>query len=123
MAYVDQGGTFHETYIASVFVGDTCLGFLTYDSGRADLHWNRFSLAYFCQYCGDVWARIVAQDERDKQRPFEVITHSCEKHNDLWDVPGSLLVGRIERLFLDFPPDAIRREFELHLKELNDGRY
>ena len=114
-AFVEPNGTLHEIYSGNIFIGNSHLGSLSYDSGRSDLRWQRNSLAYFCDSCGDIWARTVMQDSDGRFKAYDVVKCSCEKHQDSWNVPGSLLVGHYENLLKDLPPDAVRREFEIHL--------
>jgi len=116
--WVSKDGTLHEIYSGYIFVGNTLLGELNYDSGRADLGWHRCSYAYFCTNCGEVWARIVVQNSEGRPCYFEPLKVACEKHQDQWNIPGSLLVGHLENLLDSLPPEAIIREFQIHLKEL-----
>ena len=58
------------------------------------------------------------QDSQGRQKSFKALRVSCEKHHDWWNVAGSLLSGHYEYLLNDLPPDAIKREFKIHLKEL-----
>ena len=113
----DEGGL-HEVYNGVVLVGNRMLGELSYDSGRADLLWHRCSYAFFCRECGEVWARIVMQNSRGEQQDFEPVIVSCETHRDFWNIPGSLLTGHLGHLLNSLPPEAIVREFQIHLKEL-----
>jgi hypothetical protein len=86
------------------------------------------SLAYFCQTCGDVWARAVSTDSLDH---FDLIHRPCERHQAAaavsWGrVPGTLCEGpcgdlstmrwiaAIELL----PEPVLLREFHLHYKHL-----
>ena len=113
--WTDPDGTFHEIYTGYLFVGSDLLGELTYDSGRRDLGWHRCSYAMFCPHCGEIWARLVMHNSRGEQCYFEVQRVSCERHPDWWNVPGSMLVGHLEHLLADLPPDAVKREFAIHL--------
>jgi len=58
-------------------------------------------------------------DSRGDQQAFEVMGVSCEKHPDYWNVPGSLLAEHLEYLLDSLPPEALVREFQIHMKELS----
>ena len=112
----DPDGTLHEIYTGYIFVGNKMLGEIQYDSGRSDLRWHRCSYAMFCRHCGEVWARIVMHESlRGEQQAFDPVIVACPKHPDYWNVPGSLLANHLEYLIDDLPPEAIKREFEIHL--------
>lgn len=115
MAWTDPDGTLHETYIGTLIAEGVFLGQFTYDSGQAAYGWNRQGLAYFCQDCGEVWGRVVAQNERGEQQSFRCIPAPCRQHRDPWDVPGTFLRESFSTRLNDLPPDALRREFFLHL--------
>ncbi len=116
-AYVSSSGTLHELYSGAIFVGQSFLGEISYDSGRDDLRWERRSLAYFCEDCGEVWGRVVMQDSEGRPRHFVALRVACERHHDLWNVAGSLLIGHYEALLEDLPPDAVKRELLVHIAQ------
>ena len=107
-------GTLHEVYSGAIFVGNRYFGPISYDSGRSDLRWERGSLAYFCETCGEIWARVVMQDSEGKQKYFTIVRVACEKHHDWWNVAGSLLAGHYQYLLDDLPPEAVKRELFIH---------
>lgn len=58
------------------------------------------SQAYFCPTCGDIWARLVAEDSEDY---FDINVVYCERHE--WrgvpgwgTVPGTLCQGSVVNL-------------------------
>ena len=113
--WVDEDGTLHETYSVLVLVGADLLGQFLVDPGsRPDLSYRRTGVAYFCQHCGEVWARLVFVDSKERQASFEVKTVACENHPDWWNVPGSLLAARLEGLLDLLPPAALQREVRVH---------
>ena len=57
-------------------------------------------------------------DFRGEQQDFDAITVACEKHPDHWNLPGSLLANHLEYLLDSLPPEALIREFQIHMKEL-----
>lgn len=116
-AWVDPDGTLHEQYSGALFVGNSYLGLITYDSGRSDLRWERHSRAYFCQHCGEIWARMVMTNLRGEQQLFRVVMVACESHQDYWNVAGSVLADHLVHLLPDLPPKAIAREFRIHLTQ------
>ena len=115
--WTDRDGTLHEIYTAAFHHRDAYLGSFSYDSGRADLRYQRSSLAYFCPRCGDVWCRLACSDSRGVLQEF-LCTHApCPDHPSPWGVAGSLLRDHAERLLDSFPADAIRYEFTQQMKE------
>jgi hypothetical protein len=81
------------------------------------LHWRRMSVAYFCPECGEVWARLPILNSKGELEIFEVSTVACEKHSDQWNVPGSLLSQGLESLLELMPYEAVKREFNLYLRQ------
>ena len=77
-------------------------------------------MAYFCPHCGEIWGRVVLVDSEGTVRPFdEVFRIACEQHPDQWEIAGSLIGGYRGEELLDYlPPEALKREFEIHLREL-----
>ena len=116
--WVDKNGTFHEQYTALVLVGNDLLGTFTIDPGAwPSLSYRRSGVAYYCPWCGDIWARVVFTDSRGIQASLDITTVSCIRHPDQWDLAGSLLAGRLEALIEHLPLDAVKREFEIHMNE------
>lgn len=70
--------------------------------------------AWFCETCGEVWARAVVEGG-----VFRVLSAPCEDHLDSLmniRIPGSLLIP-LEKEFNDsLPLELWRREFELHVR-------
>lgn len=54
-------------------------------------------------------------DSRGDRQTFDVMEVSCEKHRDPWNIPGSLLAWHLENLLESLPPEALKREFMIHL--------
>lgn len=100
-----------------VFLRGQFLGQSSFDPADApEISFRRYGLAYFCCQCGDVWARIMLLGENNEAKLFEVVPVGCEQHPVRHDVPGSLLeVYQGDGLLNYLPPEAVRREFELHL--------
>lgn len=80
------------------------------------------SLAYFCQSCGDVWARIIV----DTAPIFDVISRCCLRHipqsGSSWGaVPGTLCQGAADWISTqsaaaaleNLPWSVLTREFTL----------
>lgn len=81
------------------------------------------SIAYVCSHCGDVWGRIVVQDQ-----PFHIVNRPCERHPwvgvadyaqrhycglfQWWNADGGvtslMFHGALPR---NFPSPVLRREF------------
>lgn len=80
-----------------------------------ELHPPR-SFAYFCQTCGDVWARLPVEDHLGNQQPFSVLTVGCSKHRQhSLEVGGSLFTSRDPYMLDAFPWEVWARELSLHL--------
>lgn len=120
MNWVDPDGTLHEIYSGTILVGDVYLGQFSYDSGLAAYRWDRASLAYFCPVCGEVWGRLVACDSRGQQQQFRSITVACAEHRDPWNIPGSMLAESFAAHLNELPPEALRREFYIHLSHFEN---
>lgn len=70
--------------------------------------------AWFCEQCGEVWARAVVS-----ARPFRVLSAPCEEHNDgllMLRVPGSILIPLDNDFNNSLPLEVWKREFELHTR-------
>jgi len=118
---VDSLGTFHEKYSVIVLLGNNVGGQFSFDPGAwPRLRYRRTGVAYFCPHCGDIWARLVFTDSRGVQMPFDVERVACAKHPDSWNTAGSLLASGLEALVELLPSDVLKRELELHIKELQN---
>ena len=115
--YADEEGTWHEEYTAKILVYGQNLGEVTYDSGREDLRWCRDSYALFCPTCGFIWARIIAQNSKERTKMYDVWKVSCLYHTDEWNIPGSLLARHLIHLLDDMPAKVVEREFRLLLAQ------
>lgn len=73
-----------------------------------------YSHAWFCPSCGDVWARAHINNHK-----FTIEGGYCRKHADPspFNVPGTMMIVWNEEFnsLLLSCPDAVKREFELHL--------
>lgn len=117
--WTDEEGTLHEDYRAAFFLRQSPAGVSTFDPGSQPLmRWRRSSLAWFCPFCGDVWARALLTDSTEKLSAFEVFTVSCEQHPDYWNIPGSLLSRGLEGLLEVLPEVLLKRELELSLRNI-----
>ncbi len=103
-----------------ILAGEAYLGEINYTADTRDIWWWTSS-AYFCPVCGEIWARIVMETREGKQQPFSPKIVSCPQHPDPWNVPGSLLTGFMVDKFDALPPDAIKREFEIHMAQAEKG--
>lgn len=112
--WTDPDGTFHERCaLFFVSTGES----VPFDPGAyPELGWRRYSLAYFCSECGEIWERIVLFDSRGKTRPFDTcLTVACAQHTDLYNVPGSRLAWNLEPLLPLLPEGVLRLEAEVHM--------
>lgn len=106
--------------IARYFVGSAYLGEVEVPHAR--------SHAFFCATCGEIWARIVTPEGPTWCNCAPCASHSAALACESADFPGTLL-GIFDRAALaprldwvrtlDYlPPDALQREFLLHLNIL-----
>jgi hypothetical protein len=69
------------------------------------------SIAWFCTTCGEVWARMVADNAE-----FRVYSAPCPKHPRFRSIPaGSIWLPWDAQHNEALPPEVIRREFDIHL--------
>jgi len=96
---------------ALYFLGTRCLG-------SSPLQWwsdtqlSNSSKLLVCPTCGDVWGRVV-----DNPSDWTPLRMGCRKHP--WatsDVGGSFIYSWLQRIDA-LPPDVLRYELELRLKE------
>jgi len=97
-----------------IIAEDQYLGTFRYASQAAD-SWGWMSRAYFCSTCGEIWARTIIQDKQGNPHPFRIANVACRQHWDPWTIPGSLLVGELAYNLNELSPEAIQREFDIHL--------
>ena len=116
--FTDSEGTVHGSFQLATWIRGTLLGEVTFDPGSTGpaLSYMRQSRAYFCPDCGEIWARLVVS-EVGQPEPFICLTQACREHLDQWETPGSLIPLGQEALIALLPPAAIKREFELELKQ------
>jgi hypothetical protein len=76
------------TFVCQYFVGTQYLGQGTRPYERAhNVVIPPHSLAFFCQKCGEVWARVVVESGSE----FQVYSRRCLKHScHIFDPGGSL---------------------------------
>lgn len=120
-SWTDEDGTAHEWCRILYFLGKDFIGEEFYDPGsHPDLGYRRGGTLYICRGCGDIWARLLVINSKDKQETFaEICDVACERHRDPWSLAGSLLSGYRNSALLPLLPLALlEREFRLHLREL-----
>lgn len=111
---------------AHYFLGERLAG----TTNLPDAAFGRDSIAYFCQRCGVIWARIYVEGAEEE---WKVEIGPCEKHQGInaidWSkVPGSLITlgmrkGEIgipwQARALDYLPRQLQnREVLLHIAHL-----
>lgn len=84
--------------------------------------WNHLgfpkSLAWFCQHCGEVWARRRCPNFSTFPNYFLCYTHpckACRPEGSAIDPSGSIWSVLLENERAALPEYLLRREFELHL--------
>lgn len=78
------------------------------------------SLAFLCQKCGDVWARIVVEGAAFRVEYGDCRKHAIDKMRISGEHPGSIYRPWLSYLVDDLPSEVIRREFNLHLKHYEE---
>lgn len=118
--WTDEAGTLHEQYRALVFLRGDFAGEFSFDPGdHPELRYRRTGAAYFCPFCGDIWARVVLYDSAGRQAFLEPERVSCETHPDDWNVAGSLLAPGLTALLDLLPKPLVQREFAIHLRKIS----
>lgn len=80
-----------------------------------------YSHAWFCPDCAVVWARVaVSENPQANCEKFTIEGGQCELHPgpSPYHVPGTMLLAwddEFNQLLLSCP-DAVKREFDLHMK-------
>ena len=80
-----------------------------------------YSHAWFCPECGNLWAKsIVKKAYTDDTQKYTIEGGYCELHPgpSPYHVPGTMLLAwdeEFNQLLLSCP-DAVKREFALHMK-------
>ena len=110
--------------IASFFVNDQYLG----QSQVPDL--ADYSHAFFCSSCGNIWARIVVGNRLTYCHQVPCAAHQPTFPAEWTAFPGSLLGIFTEATLVPLmdkartldclPPDALLREFQVHLNVLRE---
>lgn len=110
-------------YLGSRSVGDVWIADEQSAARRTAL--RQHNLAYFCQYCGTVWARVTY--DRASSR-WEICARACSEHGMTTldaEVAGSLRSSYpgVDPLKFarDWPPEAIKWEAELLLRKYELG--
>lgn len=110
-------------YLGSRPVGDAWIADEQSAARRTAL--RQHNLAYFCQYCGTVWARVTY--DRASSR-WEICARACSEHGMTpldAEVAGSLRSSYpgVDPLKFarDWPPEAIKWEAELLLRKYELG--
>jgi hypothetical protein len=97
--------------IRSYFIGQSYLGQSRVSAIVAD------SYAYYCQACGEVYARLPV----DRSSKWVFRPGCCEKcqpvKNAFQTAPGSLWCGYDREFNKDLPREVLEREFRIYLKE------
>lgn len=103
-------------FVRHFFVGKQYLGssddHLRFIHGEAQ---EPLPYCMFCPTCAEIWARLPVDGS---SREWRVISHYCEAHPgpSKYVVHGSLMLNWEPELTAILPADAIRREFELHVR-------
>lgn len=97
------------------FVGNDLIGEFLYVP-RTHYGFSYHSRAYFCQHCGEVWARVVVEGF-----PFYPFYSACERHGAVETGGGSLVDHNAVSDFLTFWPSEVwNRELRLWAEQVID---
>lgn len=103
---------------ALAFVGNELIGRFSYEP-RSQYGFSYLSRAYFCQHCGEVWARIVVE-----RFPFYPFYSACERHGEVVTGGGSLVDHNAVADFLPFWPASVwNRESRLWAEQVIDWAF
>ena len=117
-SWVDSDGTLHERCKLLFYAEGKFLGEADFDPGdNPALDYRRGGVAFFCNYCGEVWGRMVLADSHGKVQIFTELSQvPCSRHKSQWAVSGSLLGGYQGYAWIEYLPEkALVREFMIHL--------
>lgn len=82
-----------------------------------------YSYLWFCQHCGEVFARSPVLNLAGKQSPWQSYASTCrrcvEPGAGFYRVPGSLWLNWDKDLIAAFPDAVLRYELERHLDQLD----
>jgi hypothetical protein len=88
---------------------------ISYERSHAELH-RPFSIAWFCPFCGDIWARrIIAGEGKDSTWTLYHIPCSKHPHSLSRGLSGSVWLSYETDFLNHMPLPVIRREALLHL--------
>jgi len=83
------------------------------------------SLQFYCETCGEVWAKAPVQHADGAQSPWLAYRSGCRKHPNHHSQPGgTLFMAWLPDVSTAFPEGVLRREFHLwdnFLKENENG--
>lgn len=111
-----------EVPVAHYFIGQRYFG-------KATVHPQSRSTAFFCRTCAEIWARVMVDDAKD----CDLFQNACEKHSnhEIWtrnQPPGSIIptiyIDAIDAaagsplLLHNLPRELLLREFLLTAKDL-----
>ena len=112
----------YETSLWVNNAGDGYLGGFPRTNVRVHAEYQPpYSHAWFCPDCGEVWAKAeTCVTGTDTPNKFTIEGGQCEFHPgpSPYHVPGTMLLAWDEdfnQLLLSCP-DAVKREFDLHMK-------
>jgi hypothetical protein len=92
----------------------------TYKDGL--IYRTTFQLAYFCDHCGEIWARRILLASPNSLR-WEVSHSRCERcppFNAYDEPPGTVSPYWNEGFLSTLPPEILRREAELYSRYTTD---
>lgn len=84
----------------------------------AHAEWHRpFSIAFFCPFCGDIWARRIVVDGHTE---WALWTKPCSRHPHSISrgLSGSVWCAYETEYCKNLPVEILRREFLLHFDAL-----
>ncbi len=112
-------------FIGPSYMGTTTRGYFTFhqkfaSEGRPyDIH----STAWFCETCGEVWARALVENlTTQESHPYRIAIHGCRLHPTRLHrtPPGSIRSWYTE--LLPYLPDAmVEYEFTMLMKYLDES--
>jgi hypothetical protein len=99
----------------TLFIGNSLFDSWTTEKEQvhAELHTPR-SIGFCCSSCGDLWARIVTE-ENGRLQKFWFLQSPCPRCPADWSdrAPGSIVKDWDKHAWAHFPLSVMKREFDL----------
>lgn len=112
-------------YFAHFFIANSYKGM-----GEIKLHYFKGgsrptpSLLFFCEFCGDTFARVVVKDEEGEVQEWEAWRKCCSKCKQksvFYSPPGAIYCSWLPEVLEAMPKEVLERELLLTIKALEEA--